>query len=110
MKTEPLISAINAAILSAIEVRTATLHAPTFNGKELAYLQECIESTYVSSVGAMVTDFEEAISRYTGAKYVVAVVNGTAALHLSLLANGVGAGDEVLIPAPDYPLWTASTR
>ena len=102
MKTEPLISAINAAILSAIEVRTATLHAPTFNGKELAYLQECIESTYVSSVGAMVTDFEEAISRYTGAKYVVAVVNGTAALHLSLLANGVGAGDEVLIPALSF--------
>ena len=42
MKTELLVSAINAAILSAIEVHTATLHAPTFNGKELAYLQECI--------------------------------------------------------------------
>ena len=58
MKTELLVSAINAAILSAIEVHTATLHAPTFNGKELTYLQECIESTYVSSVGAMVTDFD----------------------------------------------------
>lgn len=72
------------------------LHEPRFIGNEKAYLNDCIDSTYVSSVGKYVTQFEDSIIRYTGAKRAVACVNGTEALHLSLLLSGVMAGSEVL--------------
>ena len=72
------------------------LHVPFFGGNEKKYLLECIDSTYVSSVGPFVNRFESQISNYTGAKHGVAVVNGTSALHTALLACGVEAGDEVL--------------
>jgi len=75
------------------------LHEPYFNGNEKKYLNECIDSTFVSSVGKFVDRFETDLVNYTGAKYAVAVVNGTAALHVSLLLAGVKQGDEVLIPA-----------
>jgi perosamine synthetase len=72
------------------------LHAPYFGGNEKKYLNECIDSTFVSSVGAFVTKFEEEMCRITGAKYAVATVNGTAALHMSLILAGVEKDDEVL--------------
>jgi len=72
------------------------LHEPKFVGNEKKYLNECIDSTFVSSVGKFVDRFEEDISQYTGAKYAVATVNGTAALHISLLLVGVQRGDEVI--------------
>jgi perosamine synthetase len=75
------------------------LHEPRFNGNEWAYLKECIDSTFVSSVGKFVDRFEDDLARFTGAKRAVAVVNGTAALHVALLLAGVEAGDEVLLPA-----------
>jgi perosamine synthetase len=75
------------------------LHEPYFKGNEKKYLNECIDSTFVSSVGKFVDRFEAELASYTGAKYAVAVVNGTAALHVSLLLAGVQQGDEVLIPA-----------
>ncbi len=75
------------------------LHEPYFSGNELKYVQECIESTFVSSVGNFVDRFEKELADYTGAKHVVAVVNGTAALHMSLLLSGVEYGDEVLLPS-----------
>lgn len=75
------------------------LHEPYFKGNEKKYLNECIDSTFVSSVGKFVDRFESELASYTGAKYAVAVVNGTAALHVSLLLAGVQQGDEVLIPA-----------
>ncbi len=72
------------------------LHVPFFGGNEKKYLLECIDSTYVSSVGPFVDKFETEISKYTGARHAVAVVNGTSALHTALLACGVEAGEEVL--------------
>lgn len=72
------------------------LHEPKFIGNEKKYLNDCIDSTFVSSVGEYVDRFEDLIARYTGAKYAVATVNGTTALHISLLLSGVRANDEVL--------------
>ncbi len=75
------------------------LHAPEFSGRESEYVQECISSTFVSSVGAFVTRFEEMLAATCGTKHAVAVVNGTAALQVALGLAGVGPGDEVLVPA-----------
>ena len=55
------------------------LHEPTFEGNEWLYLKECLDSTYVSSVGKFVDRFEDDLAKYTGAKYAISVVNGTAA-------------------------------
>ena len=74
------------------------LHAPRFLGREKEYLAQCIDTTFVSYVGAFVTRFEEEIKAFTGVKYAVATVNGTAALHLALLCAGVGEGDDVIVP------------
>ena len=78
------------------------LHEPRFSGNESKYVQECIDSTFVSSVGEFVDRFENKLADYTGAKYAVAVVNGTAALHMALLLAGVDSGDEVLVPALSF--------
>jgi len=72
------------------------LHEPRFCGNEKKYLNECIDSTFVSSVGKFVNRFEEMVAEYTGAKYAVAAVNGTAALHIALLLAGVKQDDEVI--------------
>jgi len=74
------------------------LHEPTFDGNERRYLNECIDTTFVSSVGKFVDKFEADLAEYTGAKYAVAVVNGTSALHISFLLAGVKNDDEVLVP------------
>ena len=87
------------AIRSVVGPGSVALHEPSFNGNEIEYLTECINSTYVSSVGKFVDRFEKELADYTGAKYAVAVVNGTAALHIALKLAGVLPGDEVLIPA-----------
>jgi perosamine synthetase len=73
------------------------LHAPVFIGNEKKYLNECIESTFVSSVGKFVGLFEEKIALYTGSKYAVVCVNGTNALHLALRLVGVEQDDEILM-------------
>lgn len=75
------------------------LHEPRFSGKEWEYLKTCLDSTFVSSVGEYVDRFEVDLAAYTGAKHAIAVVNGTAALHVALLLAGVKQGDEVLLPA-----------
>lgn len=72
------------------------LHAPVFLGNEKKYLLDCIDSTFVSYVGKYVTKFEEMTAEFTGAKYAVAVVNGTAALQVALQIAGVERGDEVI--------------
>jgi putative aminotransferase len=72
------------------------LHAPTFKGNEKKYLEECIDTTFVSSVGKFVDLFEERVATYTGAKHAVVCVNGTNALHIALKLSGVEAGDEVI--------------
>lgn len=72
------------------------LHEPKFFGNEKKYLIECIDSTFVSSVGRYVDQFESMISKFTGARYAVATVNGTAALQIALKLVGVGSNDEVI--------------
>jgi len=72
------------------------LHEPRFVGNEKKYLNECIDSTFVSSVGKFVDEFEEKIANYTGAKYAIATSNGTSALHISLLLANVEQNDEVI--------------
>ncbi len=72
------------------------LHEPHFTGNEKKYVLDCIDSTYVSSIGSYVTRFEQMVAEFTGAQFAVATVNGTAALHVALKIAGVGAGDEVI--------------
>ena len=79
--------------------KKTSLHEPIFNGNEWDYLKECLDSTYVSSVGKFVNKFEKSLVNLTGSKHAIAVVNGTAAIHLSLLLAGVKENQEVLTPA-----------
>ena len=72
------------------------LHAPCFAGNEKNFLCECVDSTYVSSVGNFVDRFEEMVAEYTGAEKAVVCVNGTNALHLALMLAGVKYNDEVI--------------
>lgn len=75
------------------------LHEPTFDDKEVDYVTDCIKTGWVSSVGAYVTKFEDELAKFVGVKCAVAVVNGTAALHIALKVAGVEADDEVLMPS-----------
>lgn len=84
------------------------LHEPEFSGREWEYVKDCLDSGWVSSVGAYVDRFERMLCDYTGSPYAVAAVNGTAALHICLLLAGVKAGDEVLVPAATF-IATANT-
>jgi len=72
------------------------LHEPRFRGNEKKYLNDCIDSTFVSSVGKYVDRFEEEFAKRVGSKYAIATVNGTSALHISLLLSGVTKEDEVI--------------
>ena len=72
------------------------VHRPQFSGKEKEYLIDTIKSTYVSSVGRYVDDFEKAVAKYTNSAYAIATVNGTSALHIALILAGVRNGDEVI--------------
>jgi perosamine synthetase len=78
------------------------LHEPEFTGRESALVQDCLDSTFVSSVGKYVDQFEVMLTEYTGAKHAVVVVNGTAALHVALRLAGVRPDDEVLVPALSF--------
>ncbi|MFK5938615.1 MAG: LegC family aminotransferase [Sulfurimonas sp.] len=75
------------------------LHEPRFFGNEKKYLNDCIDSTFVSSVGKYVDKFEEEFASYVGSKYAVATVNGTSALHIALILSGVTKDDEVITQA-----------
>lgn len=90
---------IVSAIHSVVGEGPVELHEPTFSGNEWSYVKECLDSSFVSSIGKFVDRFEHQLAAYTGAKHAVAVVNGTAALHIALLLAGVKTGDEVLVPA-----------
>lgn len=74
------------------------LHEPEFGGNELAYVSECINTGWVSSVGSFVARLETDLAAYTGTARAIVTVNGTAALHVALLLAGVEPGDEVLLP------------
>lgn len=78
------------------------MHEPRFIGNERKYVMDTLDSTFVSSVGKYVDRFEEIIKEYTGAKHAIAVVNGTAALHMSLILAGVKRGDLVITQALSF--------
>ena len=90
---------IVSAIQSVVGTGPVGLHEPTFGGNEWLYVKECLDSTFVSSIGKFVDRFENDLVAYTGAKHAIAVVNGTAALHIALHLAGVKTNDEVLLPA-----------
>src|SRR5262249_22458632 len=75
------------------------LHAPRFLEAEEANLKECLRSTFVSYVGPFVTRFEDQIRELTGVKHAIAMVNGTAALQMALVASGIRPGEEVITQA-----------
>lgn len=102
MTLNTLPDTVTQAIQNVIGKGPTKLHEPTFDGNETQYVQDCIESTYVSSVGKYVDQFEIELAKYTGAKYAVSLVNGTSALHLALKLAGVKAGEEVLVQAFNF--------
>jgi aminotransferase in exopolysaccharide biosynthesis len=99
LSNEKTIARIVSAIASVTGTGAIPLHAPSFGESEMRYLRECIESTYVSSVGPFIPKFEKELELITGAKHVICTVNGTSALHLALICAGVIEDDEVLVPA-----------
>jgi len=74
------------------------ISVPSIQGNEWKYIKECLDTEWVSSAGKYVDLFEQKIAEYTGVKYAIACVNGTAALHISLLVAGVKTNDEVIVP------------
>ena len=89
-------------VLNAVLVNAKTpiaLHEPCFLGNEWSYVKDCLDTGWVSSVGKYVDKFEVMLAEFTNVKRAVAVVNGTAALHICLKLVGVEKGDEVLVPA-----------
>ncbi len=104
----PATDSISAALLDVLDQVVGPpdgvmpLHEPEFGGQEHSFVRACIDSTFVSSVGKFVDDFELRLASYTGAAYAVAVVNGTAALQVALRLIGVEPGDEVIVPALSF--------
>jgi perosamine synthetase len=78
------------------------VYRPSLIGNEKKYVNECLESTWISSLGRFVGEFENEFSSYTGIKYSSGVCNGTVALHLALEALGIDDGDEVIVPTLTY--------
>jgi perosamine synthetase len=78
--------------------RLIPLSVPNISGNEWKYVKDCLDTGWISSVGAYVNQFEQMVAEFAGAKYGVAVVNGTSALHIALLLSGVRQDDYVLLP------------
>jgi perosamine synthetase len=76
--------------------------APDLTGNEAKYVQECLESTWISSAGRFIATFEAAFAEFCGVDHAIGTNNGTSALHLCLLGLGVGPGDEVIVPTLTY--------
>lgn len=95
-----MISQVLEALSSVLpRQRPIALHEPAFHGNEWQYVKDCLDSGWVSSVGSYVSRFENMLEDFTGARRAIAVVNGTAGLHIALQLAGVRPGDEVLVPA-----------
>ena len=75
---------------------------PVLAGNEKKYVNECLDSTWISSAGRFITEFEEAFAHFCGVPHAIATNNGTTALHAALLALGIGPGDEVIVPTLTY--------
>ena len=88
--------------MSSGKTRRIPVSMPALIGKEKEYVLDCIESSWISSSGKYIGQFEKAFADFIGAKHAIAVCNGTVALHLALLALGIGPGDEVIVPTLTY--------
>ena len=82
--------------------RRIPVAAPVLGGREREYVLDCLDTTWISSTGKYVTAFEEGFAEFCGVPHAVACCNGTVAVHLALLAAGVGPGDEVIVPTLTY--------
>ncbi len=82
--------------------RSIPLSKPSFIGREKEYVQDCLDSTWISSNGKYIELFENTFSEYIGVKHALSCCNGTVALHLAMLALGIGPGDEVIVPTLTY--------
>lgn len=78
------------------------VYQPYLRGNEKKYVNECLDSTWISSKGKFINEFEDQFSNYVGVKHAATVSNGTVALHLAILALGIGEGDEVIVPTLTY--------
>lgn len=78
------------------------VYQPSLNGNEKKYVNECLDSTWISSKGKFVNQFESAFAEYVGIKHAATASNGTVAIHLALLALGISEGDEVIVPTLTY--------
>ena len=78
------------------------VYIPSLKGNERKYVDECIDTTWISSKGHFVNDFEKAFAEYIGVNYATAVCNGTVAIHLAMVALGIKEGDEVIVPTFTY--------
>jgi perosamine synthetase len=78
------------------------IYQPSLSGNEKKYVNDCLESSWISSKGVYVSEFERLFSEHVGVNHATAVCNGTVALHLALVALGVGPGDEVIVPTLTY--------
>lgn len=75
---------------------------PVLQGNEKKYVLDCLETNWISSIGKYINEFESSFAEFCGVKYAIATNNGTTALHVALVALGVGSGDEVIIPTVTY--------
>jgi len=78
------------------------IYQPSLDGNEKKYVNECLDSTWISSRGRFLPEFEKKFADFTGVRHATGVCNGTVALHLALLALGIGPGDEVIVPTLTY--------
>lgn len=83
-------------------MRRIPVYQPDLTGKEREYVLECLETTWISSKGRFIGEFESGFSQFISAPHAVSVSNGTVALHLALLALDIGPGDEVIVPTFTY--------
>jgi len=100
-RSHPVVDSVLGAVRRVLGEPTTplALHEPEFAGHEWDYVRECLDTGWVSTVGAYVDRFERDLAGFTGAAHAIATSNGTAALHVCLVLAGVRAGDEVLVPA-----------
>ena len=78
------------------------VYQPSLTGNEKKYVNECLDTSWISAKGKFVEQFETAFAKYIGADHAITVANGTVALHLALIALGIGRGDEVIVPTLTY--------
>lgn len=90
------------------EMEPVLLHCPQFLGNEKKYLNECIDTKFVSYVSHFVTDMEEQVKKLTGANYAVAMVNGTEALHIAIVSAGISPGEEIITQSLTFAATSAA--